>query len=87
MVCASRLAERLGLIGPDVTARQVRLLERFNLPTAPKPEWPADALLDVMRRDKKARAGRLRFVLPTRLGEVRLFDDVPEADVREVLRP
>ena len=30
--------------------------------------------------------GRLRFVLPRRLGEAALFDDVPEADVLQVLR-
>ena len=27
----------------------------------------------------------MRFILPTRLGEVALFDDVPENDVRAVL--
>ena len=85
MVCASRLAERRGLIGPDLTARQVKLLEAFGLPTAPE-RWPAEALLATMRSDKKALAGRLRFVLPRRLGEVALYDDVPEADVVEVLR-
>jgi 3-dehydroquinate synthase len=85
MVCAARLAERRGLVGPDLTDRQRRLLEAFSLPIRPKPEWPADALLAAMRRDKKAAAGRLRFVLPIRLGEVRLFDDVPESLVREVL--
>ncbi len=87
MACASRLAERSGMIGADVTARQVRLLERFGLPTAAKPEWPADALIDVMRRDKKAQAGRLRFVLPTRLGEVTAVDAVSEDAVRAVLTP
>ena len=35
MVCASRLAERRGLIGSDVTMRQVKLLEAFALPIAP----------------------------------------------------
>jgi 3-dehydroquinate synthase len=85
MVCASRLAERRGLVGADLTRRQVALLEAFALPIAPKPGWPADDLIAVMRRDKKAAGGRLRFILPTRLGEVRLFDDVPEADVRAVL--
>jgi 3-dehydroquinate synthase len=84
MVCASRLAQRRGLVGPDVTARQVCLLEAFGLPTAPEP-WPADALLQAMRLDKKAAAGRMRFVLPRRLGEVALLDDVPEDDVRAVL--
>jgi 3-dehydroquinate synthase len=85
MVCASRLAERRGLVGPELTARQVRLLEALGLPTAPQP-WPVEALLATMRSDKKALAGRLRFVLPRRLGEVALYDDVPEADVLAVLQ-
>ncbi len=84
MVCASRLAERRGLIEHAVTERQRELLVEFGLPTAPR-GWPADDLLAVMRNDKKAVAGRLRFVLPKRLGEVALFDDLPEADVRAVL--
>ena len=29
----------------------------------------------------------MRFVLPTRLGRVETFDDIPETLVREVLRP
>lgn len=85
MVCAARLAERHGLVGPDLGRRQLALLTTFGLPTAPKPEWPLDDMIAVMRRDKKAAGGRMRFILPTRLGEVRLFDDVPEPLVREVL--
>jgi 3-dehydroquinate synthase len=84
MVCASRLAERRGLIGADVTDRQRELLRRFELPIAPEP-WPAESLITTMRSDKKSLAGKLRFILPRRLGEVALFDDVPEADVRAVL--
>jgi 3-dehydroquinate synthetase len=38
-----------------------------------------------MRRDKKADAGRMRFILPKRIGEVELIDDVPESLVRDVL--
>jgi 3-dehydroquinate synthase len=85
MVCASRLAERRGLIPADLTVRQVALLKRFGLPTERRPEWAIDGLIAVMRRDKKNIGGRLRFILPTRLGEVRAFDDVPEDLVREVL--
>ncbi|HZT80297.1 MAG TPA: 3-dehydroquinate synthase [Gemmataceae bacterium] len=84
MACAARMAVRLGLVPAELEQRQRRLLERFGLPTAPE-RWPADELLASMRRDKKAEAGRLRFVLPVRLGEVRMFDDVSEADVRRVL--
>jgi 3-dehydroquinate synthase len=87
MVCASRLAERRGLIPANVTERQIALLGRFGLPTQPEPAWTAEALIAVMRRDKKNIGGRLRFVLPTRIGEVRVFDDVPETQVRDVLAP
>jgi 3-dehydroquinate synthase len=86
MVCASRLAERRGLIPGELTERQCRLLKRFGLPTTPEC-WPIDGLLATMRRDKKAVAGRMRFILPRRLGEVALFDDVPVDDVRAVLGP
>src|SRR5437870_1816229 len=43
MISASRLAERLKLIPAEVTHRQMRLFERFHLPTGPK-KWPADEL-------------------------------------------
>jgi 3-dehydroquinate synthase len=65
--------------------RQVKLLEAFALPTAPE-RWPIDTLIQTMRSDKKSVNGRLRFILPRRLGEVALFDDVPETDVRQVLK-
>jgi 3-dehydroquinate synthase len=86
MVCASRLAQGRGLVVPEVTVRQVRLLEAFGLPTAPK-GWNPEELLAAMRLDKKALAGKLRLVLPTRLGHARLFEDVTENEVRGVLSP
>jgi len=86
MICASRLSERKGLVDSSLTERQIAMLKAFDLPTAPKAEWPIDDQIAVMRRDKKAAAGQLRFILPVRLGEVRPFDDATEADVRTVLR-
>ena len=84
MVCASRLAQRRGLIPPEITERQIGLLKAFSLPTRPE-AWNIDQLLATMRTDKKAVAGQMRFILPRRLGEVALFDDVPEENVREIL--
>lgn len=85
MVCASRLAELRCLIPPGLTARQERLLRQFGLPTAPEP-WPARDLIATMQSDKKTLAGKLRFILPRRLGEVALFDDVPVSQVEQVLQ-
>lgn len=87
MICASRLAERRGLIGGDVTQRQIELLSALGLPV----RLPAtiklstDAIIDRMRLDKKTVGGRLRFVLPTRMGDVKTFADIPEEDVRSIL--
>jgi 3-dehydroquinate synthase len=83
MACAARLAEKCGLTGPDVVGRQVRLLQKFGMPIAAKSDWPEDQLIAVMRRDKKVQAGRMRFVLPTRIGEVVVQDDVAELLVRQ----
>jgi 3-dehydroquinate synthase len=85
MICASRLAERLGRIQPEFTRRQQQLLERFSLPTRPEP-WAVADLLATMRSDKKTVAGRLRFVLPSRLGGVELVENVPEPEVIAVLK-
>jgi 3-dehydroquinate synthase len=85
MVCASRLAEKLGRIPADVTERQLKLLTAFGLPVEANPDWSVEDQIAVMRRDKKAVAGTLRFVLPTKLGEVELVSGVPEELVRSVL--
>jgi 3-dehydroquinate synthase len=84
MICASRLAERHASFPASLTQRQIRLLEAFSLSVRPL-RWNLEALLSAMRSDKKALAGRMRFVLPKRLGEVTLVDDVSEGDVRQVI--
>ncbi len=87
MLYASRLAERLGLIGAEATYRQDALLRIFGLPTRLPADWPHsdDTMLDRMHLDKKTVGGQLRFVLPKRLGHVEVFADVPEAEVRATL--
>jgi 3-dehydroquinate synthase len=85
MMDAAKLAVKLELLGADFMARQRKLLETLWLPTTPTAEFKTDDLIAVMRRDKKAVGGKMRFILPTRIGEVKLFNDVPESLVRDVL--
>ncbi|MCI0702702.1 MAG: 3-dehydroquinate synthase [Planctomycetia bacterium] len=84
MMCAAKLANKLNLVGVDFVERQRKLLEALWLPTAPHAEFATDELLAVMKRDKKTVAGKLRFILPTRIGSVELRE-VPEDFVRAVL--
>jgi 3-dehydroquinate synthase len=84
MRCAARLAARLGRIDNDVVARQDALLEALGLRIDP-PAVDGQELLRVMHRDKKASAGRLRFILPDQVGHVELVGDVPDDDVLAAL--
>lgn len=87
MVDAARLAARRKLIDESIVNRQTQLLESLGLPTSRRNvvSASADEIIGRMRLDKKTQSGKLRFVLPTKLGHVELMGDIPEADVREVL--
>jgi 3-dehydroquinate synthase len=80
MTCAARLARRLGRMDDQLLLRQTNLLSALGLPVE-LPACDRDALLEAMRHDKKVAHGRLRFVLPARLGHVELVGDVPESEV------
>jgi len=86
MVCANKLSLNRGMIDESIAARMVALLKAFNLPTDP-PKLSSTLLLEVMRNDKKSVRGNLRFILAKKLGEVALFDDVTEENVKGVLSP
>ncbi|MGE5754406.1 MAG: 3-dehydroquinate synthase [Planctomycetaceae bacterium] len=84
MIAECRLAERLGWIPPELTARLTNLIERFGLPTAASGLDP-DALLEAMARDKKNQKNRIRFVLPHGIGQVALTDAPTAGEIRDVL--
>lgn len=84
MTCAARLAERMGRIDGELVDRQRKLLTALGLPTA-APRLDPEEVLRVMGRDKKVEHGKLRFVLPSRLGHVELVGNVAADDVRAVL--
>ncbi len=82
---AATLAAAHGRIDGAIVERQRRLLVAFGLPVAPPAAFAPEDLLAIMGRDKKTVGGRLRFVLPTRIGHVELVDSVEPAAVRAVL--
>ena len=75
MVFASALAEELALARPGLRARVETLLAALDLPV--RTRIPARAWT-YLQRDKKRREGKLRWVLPRRLGSVSLVEDVPD---------
>jgi 3-dehydroquinate synthase len=84
MIAAVHMAVDRGLCDATAADRVRSLLERLGLPT----RWEgldADEIWRIMQHDKKARGGRVRMVLPTRLGSVDVFDDVAVEQVRSAV--
>lgn len=84
MQMAAHLAVHLNLLDQNSLDRQTSLIQACKLPTT----WPdanPDAMMPVMMRDKKVAHGKLRFILPSRIGAVDLVGDVPQdAVVRSI---
>ncbi len=69
MTMAAELAVQLGMFTRNEADRQTELLKRFKLPVS-LPQADADRLWALMQHDKKVEQGVLRFILPTRIGQV-----------------
>jgi 3-dehydroquinate synthase len=85
MAAEAYIAQQLGLLSLDVLEKietfisRIPLdLRRVNLTTA--------KILDAIRHDKKTVDGKTRFVLPVRLGEVQVLDEVEPELVRLSLK-
>jgi 3-dehydroquinate synthase len=85
MVCAGRLARRLGRVDDAFVQRQLDLMSSLRLPTE-VPSVPHDQLVDLMYHDKKVDRGQLRFVLPTRIGHVEVVRGIATDDILAALR-
>jgi 3-dehydroquinate synthase len=84
LACAGRLATRLGHCSGDTTERIIGLLDQLNLPVDP-PDYPEAEVWIAMATDKKRQGNTLRFILPRAIGDVDIFDNVTEADVKAIL--
>jgi 3-dehydroquinate synthase len=80
----ARLARRLKLTDEATVARQERLLTGLGLPVHAE-QVDVDAVLTAITHDKKARDGRVPFVLVPRLGQFRVVYDVPPTEIRAAL--
>jgi len=83
---AARLSQRLGLLPAAEVSRVEEVVAAHALPVRLRQPLPVAGLMAAMRHDKKARAGRLRFVVLRRLGEAVTRDDVDPLLVEAVWR-
>jgi shikimate kinase/3-dehydroquinate synthase len=72
MVAEARLAERLEIAEPGLADEIERVLRGLGLPVDIPGGINRQAVLSAIQVDKKRLDGSVRFVLPVRLGEVRV---------------
>ena len=85
MNCAAQLAVNLRMFSETDFQRQRTLLNRAKLPLTFPSDLSPEALCDAMYLDKKTLGGKLRLILPTRIGEVVIRDDVDDQHVLEAI--
>lgn len=85
MRAASRIAERLGLLGTsDRQMIETAIASVGGLPSANT--LALDDIILAMHRDKKVESGRAAFVLPVEIGKVVIRSNVPPQVVRAALK-
>jgi 3-dehydroquinate synthase len=83
MLMATDLSVRLGLVDASVARRIEQIVAKAGLPLK-GPDLPATRYLELMRVDKKAEAGEIRFVLLDGPGQAAM-KSAPDALVAEVI--
>lgn len=83
MVMAADLSVRLGRLDEAARKRLVRVIEAAKLPVI-APKLGDDCYVDLMRVDKKAEAGEIKFILLTRFGATEITG-APDQAVRATL--
>jgi 3-dehydroquinate synthase len=84
MMAAALLGHEVGVTRADDVSRIVALVRHIG----PFPSWPrvpAKTLIAAMRSDKKARHGKIRFVLTPQIGKAGSYGAVPLDAVHHVL--
>lgn len=86
MVAAARLAVQRKLISDEQARRITGLLQKFDLPTKVNYDLPVDRLYEAMRQDKKVKSGKIKFVLPTTLGDCTFVDDLSDDEIKTAIK-
>jgi 3-dehydroquinate synthase len=84
MLVATRIAVSLGLANSELAERIETALTVWGLPVR-CPHVRCNEIIKAMSKDKKKRGSKLRWVLPSDIGVVDVYQDVPQKIIKSVL--
>ncbi|MDT8408733.1 MAG: 3-dehydroquinate synthase [Wenzhouxiangellaceae bacterium] len=85
MHLAARFSARLGLLDAAQAERLTQLLVAFGLPVSRPAQVTPETMVRHMRLDKKNRAGRIRLILLSSIGQASITDTIDEFTLLEFL--
>jgi 3-dehydroquinate synthase len=85
MVMANELAVKLGHISQEEASRVKNLLEKYNIPTSYKIA-NVEEFYEHFFLDKKSLDNKIKFILPKKIGNCLITDEINKDDVIEVLK-
>ncbi len=75
MIAAGFIAVERKMFSPEEFSEMENLIKEYQLPIRLS-ELDFSVLYELMKRDKKVKSGKIRFVLPNKIGRVEIVDDV-----------
>jgi len=85
MCHAAELARLSGLLEEGTVRHILDMVKAYHLPVSSPEELRPEMIIDAMQIDKKAIAGSLRFVLPDRIGSVKIVNGLSSDLIRKSL--
>ena len=85
MVAVGQLAVQRGLWKEPDARRQKLLIEKAGLPSN-WPELQIEKVLSSLRGDKKVKNGKVSFVMPLKIGDVKIFNNISNQEIHDCLQ-
>lgn len=85
MIAAGEIAIQMGYWKETSGNRQNDLILKAGLPTKVSAEITVKDILETIKNDKKVKSGKVRFILPTKIGEVKITDKVSSDVIKEAI--
>lgn len=85
MVAALQITVQRSMMTSDQATAIVKLLDAFELPVRADQSLPVADIYEAMKHDKKVQSGKIRFVLPTTIGDCTFVDDLTETEIRTAI--
>lgn len=86
MIAAAEISCKMGILKRPHLLRLSELIKKAGLPVKISERLKIEKIMEAQSRDKKILRGVNRFVLPVRIGDVRIYEGVPKRLIEDCLK-